>query len=296
MKEHVRSYLNYLKIEKNASSNTVASYKLDLRRYHEFLLQHSAADLAVIQQKHISQFLRTLYDLGLAPRSIARNISSLKMFHKFLVREGISKIDPTQNVDTPKLAKTLPDVLSQDEMESILDQPNTAERLGIRDKAVLETLYATGIRASELITLKLSNIYKEEGVVRVFGKGSKERLVPIGRPALEWIDRYTGQVRAVLAKNRSGQEVVFLNARGKPMSRMTVWNIVNTYALKSGIKKDVHPHTIRHSFATHLLEGGADLRAVQEMLGHADISTTQIYTHIDREYLKEVHKTFHPRG
>src|SRR5258708_25880388 len=203
MKEHVRSYLNYLKIEKNASSNTVASYKLDLRRYHEFLLQHSAADLAVIQQKHISQFLRTLYDLGLAPRSIARNISSLKMFHKFLVREGISKIDPTQNVDTPKLAKTLPDVLSQDEMESILDQPNTAERLGIRDKAVLETLYATGIRASELITLTLSNIYKEEGVVRVFGKGSKERLVPIGRPALEWIDRYTGQVRAVLAKNRS---------------------------------------------------------------------------------------------
>jgi integrase/recombinase XerD len=161
---------------------------------------------------------------------------------------------------------------------------------------VLETMYATGIRVSEVITLTRSNVLSENGLVRVFGKGSKERLVPIGRSALEWIEKYELQVRANLSKHGSGHDVLFLNVRGRPMSRMAIWNIVRTYATKAGIRKDVHPHTLRHSFATHLLEGGADLRAVQEMLGHVSIATTQIYTHIDREYLKEVHRTFHPRG
>lgn len=296
MKNHLQSYINFLQLEKNASANTIASYKLDLKRYIGFLESLSVVSLEKIKSTHISKFLRMLDDVGLAPRSISRNLSSVKMFHKYLVGEGATTIDPTFNTDTPKLSKTLPDVLSQDEVEAILTQPNTAERLGIRDKAILETMYATGMRVSELTALKQSNVYASEGVVRVFGKGSKERLVPIGHSALDWIKKYTHDARSQLSKKGNGQDAVFLNVRGKPLSRMAIWNIVRTYTLKSGIKKEVHPHTFRHSFATHLLEGGADLRAVQEMLGHSDISTTQIYTHIDREYLKEVHRTFHPRG
>ena len=296
MREHFRSYIHFLELEKNASKNTIASYTIDVVRYLEYLEARSITNSESIREKHISEFLSMLYDLGLAPRSIARNLSSIKMFHKFLVGEGTTNNDPTQNIDSPKLGKTLPDVLSQDEIEAILNQANTAERLGVRDRAILETMYATGMRVSEVVGLKQSHIFRSDGIVRVFGKGSKERLVPIGRSALEWIGRYSTQVRPQLSKKGSGKDYVFLNARGKPLSRMTIWNIVKTYTLKSGIKKEVHPHTIRHSFATHLLEGGADLRAVQEMLGHVDISTTQIYTHIDREYLKEVHRTFHPRG
>ncbi len=296
MKDHLRTYFHFLELEKNSSPNTIASYKLDLARYFDFLETKSISHLDKIKEKYVSQFLSLLYETGLGARSVARNLSSIRMFHRFAVGEGLTQNDPTQNIDTPKLPKTLPDVLSQDEIETILCQPNTAKRLGIRDKAILETMYATGMRVTEVITLKQSNVYKDEGIVRVFGKGSKERIVPIGRSALEWIEKYTLQVRPTLSKMGSGQDVVFLNARGKPMSRMAVWNILRACTLSSGIKKDVHPHTIRHSFATHLLEGGADLRAVQEMLGHVDISTTQIYTHIDREYLKEVHRTFHPRG
>ncbi len=296
MKEHLRSYVHYLQLERNASRHTITSYKLDLQRYINFLERKGVVQVDAIHDKHVSKFLSTLYDLGLAPRSIARNLSSIKMFHKFLERENITKNDPTEHVDTPKLSKTLPDVLSQDEIEVILSQPNVAERLGIRDKAILETMYATGMRVAEVISIKQSNVYHDEGIDRVFGKGSKERIVPIGKSALNWIQKYVAQVRPTLTKRGGSQDAVFLNARGKPMSRMAIWNIVKAYTKKSGIKKEVHPHTIRHSFATHLLEGGADLRAVQEMLGHVDISTTQIYTHIDREYLKEVHKTFHPRG
>lgn len=218
------------------------------------------------------------------------------MFHKYLFGERVTTNDPTQTIETPKMTRTLPDVLNQDEVEAILQQPNVAQDLGKRDRAILETMYATGIRVSELITLKQTGVNRDEQFIRVFGKGSKERLVPIGRSALEWINRYIQEVRGKLTKKGSGQDMLFLNARGKPMSRMAIWNIVKSNTGKSGIRKEVHPHTFRHSFATHLLEGGADLRAVQEMLGHSDISTTQIYTHVDREYLKEVHKTFHPRG
>lgn len=296
MNAHLQTYLHFLELEKNSSRNTIASYKLDLERYLKFLADIPISSLDAITPKHVSKFLALLHDLGLNARSIARNLSSIKMFHKFLVGERITNNDPAQLIDAPKLAKTLPDVLTQDEVELILNEPNTAKRLGIRDKAILETMYATGMRVTEVITLKQSNVYKDEGVVRVFGKGSKERLVPIGRSALGWIDRYRAEVRSELARKGGGQDVLFLNARGKPMSRMAVWHIVTTCTRSSGITKEVHPHTFRHSFATHLLEGGADLRAVQEMLGHADIATTQIYTHIDREYLKEVHRTFHPRG
>jgi len=296
MKEHLRSYIHYLELEKNASTNTIASYKMDLERYIVYLEEKGISSPAKIVEKHVTTFLGLLDRLGLSSRSIARNLSSIKMFHKFLVGEGILRFAPTENIEPPQRSKTLPEVLSQDEMEVILSQPNPVEPLGIRDKAILETMYATGMRVSEVITLKQSDVYREEEIVRVFGKGSKERLVPIGRSALEWIAKYVQEVRGRLTKNGSGRDALFLNARGKPLSRMAIWNIVSKYTAKSGIAKDVHPHTLRHSFATHLLEGGADLRAVQEMLGHSDIATTQIYTHIDREYLKEVHRTFHPRG
>ena len=296
MKEHLRSYIHFLELEKNAAANTVASYKIDLTRYLNFLESKGIASLERIGEREVTGFLHMLHDLGLAPRSISRNFSAIKGFHKFLLGEGATKNVPTENIDAPKLSKTLPDVLNQDEVEAILNQPDTAGSLGIRDKAILETMYATGMRVSELTQLKLSNVYSAEKVVRVFGKGSKERLVPIGRSALEWIKKYLRETRSKLSARGRGQDTLFLNAHGRPMSRMAIWNIVRTNTQKAGITKDVHPHTFRHSFATHLLEGGADLRAVQEMLGHSDITTTEIYTHIDREYLKEVHRTFHPRG
>jgi integrase/recombinase XerD len=296
MKEHLRSYIHFLEIEKNAAANTVASYTLDLNRYLDFLENKRVMLPKRIKEKEVSDFLRMLYDLGLSPRSVTRTFSAIKSFHKFLIGEGTLKYDPTERIESPKLAKTLPDVLNQDEIEAILNQPNIIEPLGIRDKAILETLYATGMRVTELITLTRSNLNMTERIVRVLGKGSKERLVPFGRSALEWIDKYLKEVRILLAQKGRGRDVLFLNAHGRPLSRMAIWNIVHEYTVKAGIHKGVHPHTFRHSFATHLLEGGADLRSVQEMLGHSDISTTQIYTHVDREYLKEVHRTFHPRG
>jgi len=197
---------------------------------------------------------------------------------------------------TPKLGKNLPSVLSVNEVDAILSKPDTANILGLRDKAMLETFYACGIRVSELINLKLSDIFLEEEVIRVLGKGSKERLVPIGSSAIEWINNYLKHSRLLLEKKTKSGNFLFLNNHGTKLSRMGIWKIVDRYVTEAGILKEVHPHTFRHSFATHLLEGGADLRAVQEMLGHADISTTQIYTHIDREYIKQVHKDFHPRG
>jgi integrase/recombinase XerD len=218
------------------------------------------------------------------------------MFYRFLVAEKAVDVDPTGRLDLPKLSRPLPDVLDPAEVEAILSQPDVSGPLGVRDRAILETLYATGIRVSELVSLRQSNVFPSEQFIRVTGKGSKERIVPIGRSALGWIERYRAGARAGLAGSRGGADALFLNARGTPISRMAVWTIVRNCTRKSGIGKEVHPHTFRHSFATHLLEGGADLRSVQEMLGHVNISTTQIYTHIDREYLREVHRTCHPRG
>ena len=295
MKEQLRSYLHYITLEKNLSENTVLSYKLNLNRYLDYLESMRIKNADDIKEETIIEFLRTLSELLLSAKSISQNISAIKGFHKFLFGDGLVKNDPTQNLTKPKIRKSLPEVLTQDEVDLILKQPDTSERLGLRDKAILETMYATGMRVSEALTVKQSDINFSDGFVRVFGKGSKERLIPIGRSAISWIKKYQSEVRVNLAIENS-KDVLFLNARGKPMSRMAIWNIVDKYSKKARIEKAVHPHTFRHSFATHLLEGGADLRAVQEMLGHSDISTTEIYTHIDREYLKEVHRTFHPRG
>jgi integrase/recombinase XerD len=300
MNDHVRDYLHYLQLEKNASKNTIASYSLDVKRYVGFLQRQRVGDLDRVTEAHMSKFMTSLRKDGLSPRSVTRTLSAIKSFHKFLMGDGIVRVNPVENIDRPKLPRSLPGVLSQPEVDAILNRPagtpHDKRNLWLRDKAILETLYATGMRVSELISLKQSNLLTEEGLVRVFGKGSKERIVPIGGSALRWIARYQQEVRSLLQKRGKSQDALFLNVRGSAMTRMSIWNIVQEYRSKAGITKDVHPHTFRHSFATHLLEGGADLRAVQEMLGHSDISTTQIYTHIDREYLKEVHRTFHPRG
>src|SRR5512140_637194 len=300
MNRYCEAYLQFLSLEKNASPNTIASYRLDVARYLRFLEARDIRNLDDVTEQHAAEFLRSLHEAGLSPRSVTRNFSAIRGFHKFLLGDEITKRNPTEAIDSPRLARTLPDVLTQAEVEAILNQPapstQDTRQLWLRDKAILEVLYATGIRVSELIKLRQSDVHAESGIIRVFGKGSKERLVPIGKPALQWIERYAVHCRACLRRRDSSQDMLFLNARGKPITRMAIWKIVQAYARKAGIRKEVHPHTFRHSFATHLLEGGADLRAVQEMLGHSDISTTHIYTHIDREYLKEVHRTFHPRG
>ena len=300
MKRQLDSYLHYMTLEKNSAKNTIASYRIDLRRYLEFLAQAKVRALEDVTEKHVSNHLGTLHDLGLSPRSVTRASSAIKGFHRFLFSDGITTDDPSSLVESPRLSRKLPAVLSHAEVDSILQQPgktpDDTRELWVRDRTILEVLYATGMRVSELVSMSLSQILEQEGVVRVLGKGSKERVVPIGKPALRWVRRYCGTVRPRLARKGRTTDKLILNARGGPMTRMSVWTTVRTYAKKAGIRKEVHPHTFRHSFATHLLEGGADLRAVQEMLGHSNIATTQIYTHIDREYLKEVHRTFHPRG
>ncbi len=296
MQEHLRSYFHFLQLEKGLAKNTLSSYKVDLDRYVEYLGRRGIRSLEEVKESNVVAFLSLLKDLGLIATSVSRNFSAIRGFHRFLIGEGITKNDPTQNIDSPKLPKRLPTVLTQAEVEKILDQPDLNEPLGLRDKAILEFLYATGIRVSELISLKRSNLLFDMDIIRVIGKGSKERIVPVGRSAIEYVGRYQREVRIHLVKRMDAHDAVFLNFRGKPLSRMAVWSMIKRYARQANIGKNVHPHTFRHSFATHLLEGGADLRAVQEMLGHADIATTEIYTHIDREYLKEVHRTFHPRG
>jgi integrase/recombinase XerD len=300
MNQYCAQFLHFLSLEKNASPNTLASYRLDIIRYLKFLESRKVPDLNHVTGEHTAQFLASLHDLGLSARSANRSFSAIKGFHKFLLVDGITKSNPTDEITPPKLGRSLPDVLTQDEVDVILRQPKAdaedRRMLWIRDRSILETLYATGMRVSELINLRQPDVHDQQGIVRVLGKGSKERMIPIGKPALGWIERYRRECRVLLLKRRTTEDVLFLNARGTPMTRMAVWKIVQTYARRAALGKEVHPHTFRHSFATHLLEGGADLRAVQEMLGHSDISTTQVYTHIDREYLKEVHRTFHPRG
>src|SRR5688572_8774269 len=233
-------------------------------------------------------------DMGLSPASIRRNVSALRTYFKFLVGEGHVQRDPSDRLETPKRWRTLPDVLTVADVDSILGAPSLDEPLAFRDRAMLELAYSAGLRVSEWISIGVKDVLFEDGLVRVFGKGSKERLVPIGRKAIGALAIYIRELRPTLERGE-GKGILFLNARGQPLSRMGAWKILQKYVKRAGITKRVYPHTLRHSFATHLLEGGADLRAVQEMLGHADISTTQIYTHVDREYLRTVHQQFHPR-
>jgi len=293
----LENFLNAMLIERNLSIHTRASYSNDLKRYLLFMQQHARA-LGAITTEQIKEFITELSALGLEASSMARNISAIRSLHKFLVTERILAINPAETIQQPKQARYLPAVLTIDETLRLLDAPLTHHPPGKfiqRDKAILELLYATGVRVTELITIQQHNLYLEAGFIRIFGKGSKERMVPVGNSALSWVKRYQTELRLSLVQKNS-DDYLFLNARGVKLSRMALFDMVRKYAITAGIEKKISPHTLRHTFATHLLEGGADLRAVQEMLGHSSIVTTQIYTHIDRSFLKEVHRTFHPRG
>jgi integrase/recombinase XerD len=295
MKGLLDQFLNHLSVEVGLSANTIESYRRDVERYIQFLQDKKVGSAKEITQEDIVNFVVFLSRKGLSANSIARKLSSIRRFHRFLIMEGYSDSNPAITLESPKLWRKLPTVLNIEEMERLLNQPKEDTPLGLRDRAILEFLYATGVRISELIHVKRKDLLLEVELVRVLGKGQKERIVPIGRKALLAVERYLKEVRPGLAKEHS-EDFLFLNRRGEPFSRMGLWKILRKYAVSAGIKKKISPHTIRHSFATHLLEGGADLRAVQEMLGHADISTTQIYTHLDREYLKQEHRDHHPRS
>ena len=297
LKREMQSYKRFLVLEKGVSENTVSAYMFDIERFSTFIVHQGMEKYAFIEIQHIHSFLLMLEELGLALSSRTRTLSSLRGFFSFLFSNKVIDTDITEKAELPKSRRSLPDTLSIDEMLAILEQPDITTKAGIRDKAMLELLYACGLRVSELCGIKQRDILLEQEVIRVFGKGSKERIVPIGSSALEWVATYQVEVRPHFMKSRvSTNDILFLNQRGTGISRMSVWNIVSKATMDAGTKKHVHPHTFRHSFATHLLEGGADLRALQEMLGHSDISSTQIYTHIDREFIRQVHKTYHPRG
>jgi integrase/recombinase XerD len=288
-------FSDYLALEAGNSRHTVASYLRDITRLAEYATSRRVTSPAQLSAAQLRDFIYFLKDLGLAATTIRRQISAIRTYYKFLVGEGFAARDPSERIESPKRWRTLPIVLSVAEVEKLLEAPNTNELLARRDVALLEFAYATGARVSELVALRLQDISFPERIVRVFGKGGKERVVPFGKTALGRIASYVHEVRPHLDRGKS-RGVVFLNARGTPLSRVGAWGIIKANARRAGLTKRVTPHTLRHTFATHLLEGGADLRAVQEMLGHADLSTTQLYTHVDRDYLRTVHKSYHPRA
>ncbi len=291
----IELFADYLALEAGHSRNTVESYLRDVRRMAEFAAERGIDAPGEVTPELLSELVMHLKDLGLEATSIRRQVSALRTYYRFMAGEEHVAKDPTERLQTPKRWRNLPSVLSVDEIEALLAAPNTDEPLAWRDRALLETGYATGARVSELVGLALTDLLFDDALVRIFGKGGKQRLVPIGRRALGAVAVYLRQVRTEIDRGRSASKV-FLNARGGPLSRVGAWGIIKRAAKLAGIDKRVTPHTLRHTFATHLLEGGADLRAVQEMLGHADLSTTQLYTHLDRDYLRSVHKSFHPRA
>ncbi len=288
-------FTDFLALERGSAVRTQEAYARDVARFIEFVLIKGAAAPLDVTPKVLREFVYQLKDLGLSPASIRRNVSAVRSYFKFLMGDGHVVRDPSERLDTPKRWRTLPEVLTVAEIQTLLAAPTMDDPLYFRDRAMLEVAYGAGLRVSEWIGIGVKDALLDEGLVRVFGKGSRERLVPIGRGAIGALAIYMREMRPGLARG-SGKGTLFLNSRGQPLSRMGAWKILRKYVKRSGITKRVYPHTLRHSFATHLLEGGADLRAVQEMLGHADISTTQIYTHVDREYLRQVHRRYHPRA
>jgi len=291
----LQAFEEALALEEGASPRTIEAYRRDVIRCAAYLREHGVASARDISPGILREFVYHLKDLGLAGSSIHRNISALRTWFRIMIAEGLVHTDPTERLDSPQRWRTLPEVLSVDEVTRLLAAPQLDERLAFRDRAMLELAYGAGLRVSEWIGLAVKDVLLEDGLVRVLGKGSKERLVPIGRSAIGAVAVYARELRPVLERGH-GKGILFLNGQGRPLTRMGAWKILRKYVVQAGIVKAVSPHTLRHSFATHLLEGGADLRAVQEMLGHADIATTQIYTHVDREYLRSVHKQFHPRS
>jgi len=289
------AFRDFLSLEAGHSPHTVDNYLRDLRRFIQFARTRRVGGPGAVSRPLLRDFVFALKDLGLAPATIRRQISALHTYFGFLIGEGKLVDDPSDRLETPKRGRTLPDVLTVAEMERLLAVPSVDHRLGWRDRALLELGYGAGLRVSELCGLSLPDLILSEGLLRVLGKGGKQRIVPMGRKVIGPVSVYLNTVRGSLDRGKA-RDRVLLNARGSPLSRVGAWGIIKKAAASAGIRKRVTPHTLRHSFATHLLEGGADLRAVQEMLGHADLSTTQIYTHVDREYLRSVHRQFHPRA
>ncbi len=294
MERWIDGYMNYIAVEKGLSRNTLDSYSGDLIRYMNFL-RELGYRIEGSSKVEVMSFLLSLRKRGLSAKTVARSISVLRGFYRWLADEGVLRTNPLEDMESPKTTRSLPEVLSLDEVESLLEQPNSSHPVGMRDKAMLEVLYATGLRVSELTNLELNNMHLEAGYLIVLGKGSKQRIVPMGEEALYWLKAYLeGSRKRLLGSRRSPQ--AFVSQQGKGITRQGFWKIIKKYALTAGIRKNISPHTLRHSFASHLLEGGADLRSVQSLLGHEDISTTQIYTHVTRERLKKIHARYHPRA
>ena len=294
---YIQEYENYLKLERSLSPNSVEAYVHDVTKFRQFL-EIAGSDITPVQVSmvELQNFIEYINELGMSAFSQARIISGLKSFYKFMLYEGGLDTDPTELLEAPKLGRKLPDTLSIEEIDQILSAIDHSTPEGMRNRAMLETLYSSGLRVSELIGLKMSNVHADVGFLRIFGKGSKERLVPIGREALKYIRIYIDEVRVHLDIKHGHESFLFLNRNGRQLSRQMVFIVIKNLVEKAGIKKTISPHTFRHSFATHLIEGGADLRAVQEMLGHESITTTEIYTHLDRDYLRQVIQEFHPRS
>ncbi|GHE61638.1 MULTISPECIES: site-specific tyrosine recombinase XerD [Roseivirga] len=294
---YIQEYENYLKLERSLSPNSVEAYVRDVTKFKQFLeLNNSEKTAQQVTMVELQNFVEFINELGMSAYSQARIISGLKSFYKFLVYEGGLETDPTELLESPKLGRKLPDTLSVEEIDQILAAIDHSTPEGMRNRAMLETLYSSGLRVSELTGLRLSNVHFDVGFLRILGKGSKERLVPVGREALKYIRLYMEEVRVHLDIKHGHETFMFLNRNGKQLSRQMVFIMIKNLVQKAGIKKAISPHTFRHSFATHLIEGGADLRAVQEMLGHESITTTEIYTHLDRDYLRQVIQEFHPRS
>ncbi|MCX6234216.1 MAG: site-specific tyrosine recombinase XerD [Bacteroidetes bacterium] len=294
---YINGFISFLKLEKSLSTNTIEAYLDDVNKLIQFM-EEKKLDItpAQIEPHHLKDFLVYINERGLNSRSQGRIISGIRGFYKYLLLEDIIRNDPTELIQSPRIGRKLPDVLSTDEIDRIIKEIDLSTPEGMRNKAIIETLYGCGLRVSELVNLKLSNLYFEPGFIKITGKGDKERLVPIGNTAIKFITIYIDAVRVHVNVSKDSRDIVFLNRRGKKLSRIMIFAIVKELAEKAGIRKNISPHTFRHSFATHLVEGGADLRAVQEMLGHASITTTEIYTHLDREYLRETILSFHPRS
>lgn len=292
----VTGYLTHLEVELGLSSNTIEAYLHDINRYVTFLGERGINSPGQVEKQTVIDYIEYLRTLDLSINSVARNISAVRSYHGFLYREQQTVGNPTETVEILTLHRKLPDVLGVEEIIRLIEAPDMSTGMGIRDRAMLEFAYATGVRVTELVSLRLQNILFEEDLVRITGKGSKERIVPLGGTAKRTILDYMSRVRLSLAEKKKAKDFLFLNMRGRPLTRMGFWKILRKYVVRAGITRHTSPHTLRHSFATHLLEGGADIRIVQELLGHSSISTTEIYTHVDREYIKEVHRTFHPRA
>lgn len=292
----LKEYLSILKLEKNLSNNTLESYNNDISKIIEFLINNNIKDWNEVTSIELINFFSEQSKSGISSATTARYMSSIKGFFNYLLINSFIETNPVEKLESTKLNRKLPAVLNRNEIELLLNSPDIENMLGVRDKAILELFYSCGLRVSELINLMINDLFFADEVIRVIGKGDKQRIIPIGSSAIKWIQKYLLSTRIIIEKKGKSLNYVFLNSQGKKFTRMGLWKLINKYCEKIKLEKKIHPHTFRHTFATHLLEGGADLRAVQEMLGHSDISTTQIYTHIDRNFIKQNHRDYHPRG